>query len=262
MKSLLLFVFTLALCGQSPPLEWIYPANTGDAPVNARILAVEDTPALRALLQLCLTRAGYKVDLAEEGQSAVDMFIAGAYDAVVMDIQMPLMDGLTAVTRMREVERSRNAVPAPILALTANTEPSDLKKCLEAGFTGTVRKPFGREELLSAISKELGARPAAAPKDRILVTADPEFAELIPPFLESCRRDTAAMKRALELQDYPAIAAASHKLTGAGASFGFQPLSDESRGVEAAAKSADAESLRVHLEAISLYLERVSVVYP
>ena len=227
--------------------------------MSARILAVEDTPALRALLQLCLTRAGYKADLAEEGQTAVDMFIAGAYDAVVMDIQMPVMDGLTAVARMRESEKSRNAAPIPILALTANTEPLDLRKCIEAGFTGTIKKPFGREDLLAAIAKELGDRPA---KDRILVTADPEFADLIPPFLDNCRREAAAMKTALELQDYPAIIAASHKLTGAGASFGFQPLSDESRLIEAAAKSADAASLRTHLEAISLYLERVSVVYP
>ena len=230
--------------------------------MSARILAVEDTPALRALLQLCLTRAGYKVDLAEEGQTAVDMFLAGTYDAVIMDIQMPVMDGLTAVALMRDSEKGRKAAPIPILALTANTEPLDLRKCIEAGFTGTVKKPFGREDLLAALAKELGARPAAPSADRILVTADPEFADLIPPFLDNCRREAAAMKKALELQDYAAIAASSHKLTGAGASFGFQPLSDESRLIEAAAKSADAASLRTHLEAISLYLERVSVVYP
>ncbi len=230
--------------------------------MSLRILAVEDTPSLRALLQLCLTRAGYKVDLAEEGQTAVDMFLAGAYDAVVMDIQMPIMDGLTAVARMRESEKTRKAVPIPILALTANTEPLDLRKCLEAGFTGTVRKPFGREDLLAAITKELGDRPASPAANRIIVTADPEFADLIPAFLDNCRREAAAMKMALELQDYPAIIAASHKLTGAGASFGFQPLSDASRLIEAAAKSADAAVLRTHLEALCLYLERVSVVYP
>ena len=231
--------------------------------MSARILAVEDTPPLRALLQLCLTRAGYMVDLAEEGQAAVEMFAAGAYDAVVMDIQMPVMDGLAAVARMRESEKNRGASPVPILALTANTEPVDMRRCLEAGFTGTVRKPFGREELLAAVARELGARPApAAAGERILITADPEFADLIPQFLENCRREAAAMKAAIEVRDYPAIATASHKLTGAGASFGFQTLSDESRLVEAAAKAENEAAILMHLEKIETYLDQVNVVYP
>ena len=230
--------------------------------MSARLLAVEDTPALRALLQLTLTRAGYKVDLAEEGQSAVEMFSAGVYAAVVMDIQMPVMDGLSAVVRMRESEKGRNAAPIPILALTANTEPADLRKCLEAGFTATIQKPFGREELLAAVARAIGDKPASTALDRILVTADPEFADLIPSFLDNCRRETTMMRKALELQDYKAIVAASHRLTGAGASFGFKPISDESRQIEAAAKAADDEALLAHLEALSLYLNRVSVVYP
>ena len=202
------------------------------------------------------------MDLAEDGQSATEMFLAGAYDAVIMDIQMPVMDGITAVGRMREHERSGNRAPAPILALTANTEPADLRKSLEAGFSATLRKPFAREELLAAIARELKAKPALPADERILVTADPEFADLIPPFLDNCRREAAAMRKALELRDYKAIAASSHKLTGAGESFGFKPLSDESRLIEAAAKTANDAAITMHLEAISLYLERVNVVYP
>ena len=230
--------------------------------MSARILAVDDTPSLRMLLQLCLVRAGYHTDLAEEGQSAVEMFLAGAYDAVVMDIQMPVMDGLAAVARMREWEKGQARAPVPIFALTANSEPEDLRKCLEAGFTGTLRKPFGREELLAVIAGSLGEKPAPSAGPRRGVTADPECADLNPTFLENCRREAAAMKQALERADFPAIAASSHKLTGAGASFGFRPLSDESRLIEAAAKSADAAGVRTHLEAIRLYLETVSVIYP
>ncbi|MDP3543592.1 MAG: response regulator [Elusimicrobiota bacterium] len=230
--------------------------------MSARVLAVEDTPALRALLQLCLTRAGYAVVLAEDGGAAVEMFLAGEFDAVVMDIQMPVLDGLAAVARMREWEKGQNRAPVPMLALTANTEPGDLRRCLEAGFTATVRKPFGLEDLLAAVARELGARPAPAGDDRILIAADPEFADLIPPFLDNCRREASAMRRALERGDYKEIAAASHKLTGAGASFGFQPLSDESRRIEAAAKSADPAGVKAHLEAIGLYLDKVKVIYP
>ena len=225
------------------------------------MLAVEDTPSLRALLQLCLTRGGYTADLAEDGRSAVEQFEAGTHDAVVMDIQMPVMDGLAAVALMRAWEKSRGRAPAPILALTANTEPLDLRKCLEAGFTATIRKPFGREELLAAVAAHLAAKPAPAGDDRILVTADPEFADLIPPFLENCRRELEAMSRALERGDLAVVAAASHKLTGAGASFGFKPLSDESRLVEDAAKTGDVAAAAAHLVELRRYLERVSVVY-
>ena len=231
--------------------------------MSARILAVEDTPALRALLQLCLMRAGYTVDLAEEGQSAVEMFQARTYDAVIMDIQMPVMDGLAAVARMRKWEDGEKRAPVPILALTANTEPADLRKCLEAGFTQTVHKPFGREELLAAVFKQLNAKSTSpAVGDTILVTADPEFADLIPPFLDNCRRETETMQKALERLDYRAISAASHKLMGAGASFGFKLLSDESRLIEAAARAGDGAGVLAHLEEMRRYLKHVSVVYP
>ena len=225
--------------------------------MSARILAVEDTPSLRALLELCLQRAGYVVELAEDGRAAVDLFETKTYDAVIMDIQMPVMDGLTAVARMREHERGRGAKPAPMLALTANTEPADLRRCLEAGFTATLQKPFGRDGLLTALAGQLGA-PAS---EAILVAADPEFADLIPAFLDTCRREAEAMRKALELRDYPAIVASSHRLTGAGASFGFKPVSDECRFIEDAAKAADGEAVLARLDAVSLYLKRVSVVY-
>lgn len=230
--------------------------------MSGRILAVDDTPALRALLQLCLTKGGYAVDLAEDGRTAADMFRAGAYDAVVMDIQMPVLDGLAAVALMRAEEKGRDRAPVPMLALTANTEPSDLRKCLAAGFNATVRKPFAREELLAALSRELDAGPAApAAGGRILVAIEKDFEALIPPFLDNCRRDIEEMRAALERRDYRAIAASSHKLLGAGASYGFRPLSDEGLLIEAAAKASDGAAARAHLEAAVDYLDRVSVVY-
>lgn len=223
--------------------------------MSARVLAVDDTPALRALLQLCLTKAGYRVDLAEEGQTAVEMFLAGSYDAVVMDIQMPVLDGLAAVARMRAEEKERGRAPVPILALTANAEPADLRRCLEAGFTAALRKPFGREELTEALARALGDG------GRILVKIEREFAELIPPFLESCRREAEEMADAAARGDLRAVAASSHKLIGAGASYGFRPLSEEGLLLEAAAKAGDASAVLARLEAVKAYLERVSVVY-
>ncbi|MBI5245859.1 MAG: response regulator [Elusimicrobia bacterium] len=227
--------------------------------MNARVLAVEDTPSLRALLELSLTRAGYQVSLAEDGQAALDLYISGGHDAVIMDIQMPVMDGLTAAQAMRAWEKRGGRKPAPILALTANSEPADLKRCLDAGFTATVRKPFAREELLAALARELEASPA--PVDGELVRADPEFADLIPRFLDNSRAEAESMRAALTRRDYASVAASSHKLIGAGASFGFRPLSDTSLLIEAAAKESDGARALEHLETLSAYLARVKVVY-
>lgn len=227
--------------------------------MNARVLAVEDTPSLRALLEVSLTRVGYQVFLAEDGKAAVDQFTAGPHDAVVMDIQMPVMDGLTAVEQMRLWEKREGRAPVPILALTANTEPADLQRCLDAGFTETLRKPFAREELHAVLARLLGAAPAEVP---IVVTPDPDYAELIPRFLFNCRADAATMRTALEHGDFPTIAAISHRLCGAGASFGFDAVSTESRAIENAAKRADASGVAPSLAALDTYLRQVKVVLP
>lgn len=227
-----------------------------------KILAAEDTPSLRALLQLCLARAGYEVDFAEDGRDALDRFVSRRYDLVVLDIQMPVMDGLEAIRHIREWEKQQGRAPVPVLALTANTESADLRKCVEAGCTATLRKPFGREELLTAVARGLAAESAApSPGGEITVEADPEFADLIPRFLEHCRSDAAAMRQALDRREYAVIIAASHRIVGAGASYGFQPLSDESRLIEEAAKSGDGADVLEHLGKLDAYLGRVQVVY-
>lgn len=124
--------------------------------MSDRLLAVEDTPSIRALLELCLIKGGYAVDTAEDGQAAVDLFRSKDYRAVVMDLQMPVMDGLTAVGLMRAHERDTSRPAAPIFALTANCEAADVRRHAAAGFTGTVKKPFGREDLLKTIAAALG----------------------------------------------------------------------------------------------------------
>ena len=219
------------------------------------ILVAEDTPSLRALIQLCLERAGHKVDLTDNGQEALDRFIAQPYETVILDIQMPVMNGLEAVQRMREWEKQQNQTPNTILALTANTERADLRKCIESGFTATVRKPFGREDILAAVT------PVVPPQEQITVQADPEFGDLIPLFLDNCRSHVSQMKKSLADGDFSAIAAVSHQIIGAGASYGFKPLSEESRLIETAAKKGDGAGVREHLEALSNYLKRLNVVY-
>ncbi|MBF0610911.1 MAG: response regulator [Magnetococcales bacterium] len=115
---------------------------------GARVLLVEDNPVNRLVAQELLSRVGLVVDLAENGQEAIRMMDVFVYDLILMDIQMPEMDGYEATRHIRLQQRFANL---PILAMTANVMAEDLERCLAAGMNGHVGKPIDREALLSAL---------------------------------------------------------------------------------------------------------------
>lgn len=148
-----------------------------------KILAAEDTPSLRSLLSLCLERAGHSVELAEDGAQAVAKFSPGAFDAVILDIQMPIKDGIQAAREMRAAELAAGTAPALVVAISANADGPDLRRYLEAGFSTTVRKPFRRADLLEVLTKASPiARPPEPKKAKPVVPPPPETKkEILPP---------------------------------------------------------------------------------
>ncbi|PZX13109.1 signal transduction histidine kinase [Palleronia aestuarii] len=120
---------------------------------GGRILLVEDLEYNRDLAMAILTEAGHDVETARNGAEAVAMVRSGNYDLVLMDIQMPVMDGLTAATQIRALDnRSRDV---PILAMTANVLPHQIKMFGETGMNGHVSKPFRKGELLEKVFASL-----------------------------------------------------------------------------------------------------------
>lgn len=223
-----------------------------------RILVAEDTPSLQALLQLCLARAGHHVDVVANGRDALERFKAGRYDLAILDIQMPVMSGLDAARGIRRWEADAGRAPVPLLALSANTERADRRKCLEAGCTETVSKPFNREELLAAIARR--TPKADAGEAPLTVEVDKDFADLVPDFLKNCRSTLSRMKASAEARDFRGVSTAGHKLVGSGASFGFAELSEIARRIEKAAKKEDGGAVRAHLDELGVYLRSLRVV--
>ena len=138
------------------------PAPVRISPANEvpRILLVEDTEDNRLLVGLFLKGYNIKLDMAENGQIAVDMFKQSPYDLVLMDLQMPVMDGYTATGLMREYERltgERHAARTeiPILALSAFAHSVEVQKCLEAGCSTHMAKPIKKETLIAGIRRFL-----------------------------------------------------------------------------------------------------------
>ena len=132
-----------------------------DRPIRA--LVVEDNAVNRELLTTLLTPFGIEIDTACDGAEAIEAVGRGRYDIILMDMQMPVMDGLTATRRIRDL-RDRDAAATPIVAMTANVLPEQVARCREAGMDDHLGKPINLPQLLAAIDRWTtpGAREAAA----------------------------------------------------------------------------------------------------
>ncbi|HMV52500.1 MAG TPA: ATP-binding protein [Rhodocyclaceae bacterium] len=118
---------------------------------GGRVLVVEDTPVNQALVTRILRKNGYQVTLARDGLEALDAYRRGVFDVILMDMQMPHMDGLEATARIRAM--SAEARRIPIIALTANAMASDRERCLAAGMDDFISKPFRANEVISVIRR-------------------------------------------------------------------------------------------------------------
>ena len=116
-----------------------------------RILLAEDSIDNRLLIKAFLKQYPYTVEFAESGQEAIDRVIAAPFDLVLMDIQMPVVDGYTAVRTIREWERGQRRVPVPIIALTASALDEAVRKSLDAGCDAHLSKPVRKATLIEAI---------------------------------------------------------------------------------------------------------------
>ena len=125
---------------------------TPEAQQALRILLVEDFADNRMLVQSYLKSTPYQIEIAENGEIAVEKYISGQYDLVLMDMQMPVMDGYTATREIRKWETEHSVRPKPIIALTANALKEDARRSLDAGCTAHLTKPIKKTPLLAAIS--------------------------------------------------------------------------------------------------------------
>ncbi|GIW54746.1 MAG: hypothetical protein KatS3mg082_1150 [Nitrospiraceae bacterium] len=142
--------------GLSPTPPDPPPAAPASPTDSLRILLVEDSPDNQLLIQSYLKSTPHRLDVAENGQIGVDLFKAGRYDLVLMDMQMPVMDGYTATRAMRQWERDQRLPETPIVALTAFALKEEAAKIFEAGCTAHMTKPIKKSTLLDMLSTHKG----------------------------------------------------------------------------------------------------------
>lgn len=122
-------------------------------PIPAKVLLVEDNKVNQIIARGLLERMGARVELAVDGENALEMLSGEEFDIVLMDCQMPKMDGYEATRYWRSIEEDRGQAPVPIIALTANAMTGDREKCLAAGMSDYVSKPFRKESLRQTIGQ-------------------------------------------------------------------------------------------------------------
>jgi PAS domain S-box-containing protein len=225
-----------------------------------RILLAEDSPDNCTIILAYLEHTPYVVEIAESGAVACEMFMAGEYDLVLMDRQMPVMDGLAATRMMRAWEAEHGRVPTPIIALTASALKGDREMCLSAGCTAFLTKPIKQSVLLRAIRERgIMAHPSPRAEDSrmIAIYKNPVKASMTARFLSRCWANVTTMQNGLDKSDFGPVTTLGHQLCGAGSMFGFERLTEIGAGLEQAGSRADATASSRWLSTMAICLNEI-----
>jgi signal transduction histidine kinase/DNA-binding response OmpR family regulator len=239
-----------------------------DAVKGARILLAEDNPVNQQVAVEILTQAGVAVDLANDGQEAVAMARKGDYHLMLMDIQMPVLDGYQASRKIREFIGSERL---PIIAMTANAMKGDREKCLAAGMDDYLTKPVNPEALFSTLKKWIAfqaPRPAAVaagemppyrlpdvlagfelePLRRRLGLPDERLRRLLLSFLENNEGLFTALEKSIREHDGPLSDRLSHSLKGISGNLGAARLQAKATLLNERLRRGEHEGLDTLLE--------------
>ena len=238
------------------------------AELRLHVLLAEDSPESQELMRFYFQGTPYRVTIVADGEQAIAAFQADRFDIVLIDLQMPGMDGFTATRLIRAWESSHQHPPTPILALTANAFREAEEQCLAAGCTGFLTKPIRRPQLLDALNTYHLSMPPSDPEPQklgmALDVADriaQEIHQRRPQFLEHRRKDLGAMQEAVAQQDYEAIRKMGHRIKGVAESYGFPDIGAVGQRLEESARSRDCVAIQgeiAHLAAILHQLDQAA----
>jgi CheY-like chemotaxis protein/HPt (histidine-containing phosphotransfer) domain-containing protein/two-component sensor histidine kinase len=245
---------------------------------SARVLVVDDGDETRELLQLVLEEVGLKVEGAENGQVGVDKARSGRFDVILMDMQMPVMDGYRATSVLRE-----EGLQTPIVALTANAMKGFERECLEAGCTAYLTKPVYLDALVEELAGLLGGERkrssepetpregAVAPErpkqqwtgdDAPLVSrlaSNPRLHATIEKFVCRLEEKLEAMQACWESRDFEELARLAHWLKGAGGTVGFDAFGGPAATLELLAKESKEGEIEESISELRRLAERIVV---
>lgn len=256
---------------------WLFPAS--------RVLVVDDGQENRELLEVVLADVGLEVETAVDGKDGLDKALSGSYDIILMDVQMPEMDGYTSVRLMRD-----GGIKIPVYALTAHAMKGAEEECLQAGYSGYMPKPIDIDLLLNKLAEELGGRavettPDTA-KDQLvpllstevdaskepateehsakseihssLALGTDKFQKLIDRFIVRLKVKQQEMHASIEAKNYEELENLAHWLKGSAGSIGFHDFTDPAAELENSAKLKEHQSIEKVMVEIDTLIGSIS----
>ncbi|MEJ7594301.1 MAG: response regulator [Planctomycetaceae bacterium] len=250
---------------------------------SLRVLLAEDGKANQTLAVGLLTKWGHTVEVAENGEDTIALWQSGSFDVILMDVQMPVLDGLQATERIRELERASGTY-IPIIAMTARAMKGDRERCLAAGMDDYVSKPIRRQELERGL-RDLSIKPAEQPlsqerADRTdgtpshgdtsssiidwkaaleNVEGDRELLnELLRTAVDENRNLLTQLDAAMSAKDAVAASRLAHTIKGGAQMIAATATVKAAMAIEAAAHAADFESVRTLIPELHDAVERLN----
>jgi signal transduction histidine kinase/DNA-binding NarL/FixJ family response regulator len=240
----------------------------------ARVLLAEDGRDNQRLIRTLLTRAGADVQITDNGRDAVDLALHGDFDLIVMDMQMPRLDGYGAASELR-----RRGFVRPIIALTAHAMIEDRERCLRAGCDDYLTKPVNKDDLLLTLAAHIaGEKPhrriqreaaqaavaasaaASAVGQRITSTYsdDSDMIDAIAQFVEDLPRQVRELQNLVNEANLPQLQTKMHQLKGAGGGYGFDEVTRLAGAAEQSIKdNRDVEQVRSNVESLLATIRRI-----
>ena len=231
------------------------PETSSQAAPAVRLLLAEDNPVNSKVALLLLERLGYAVDLAANGREVLELLPKTSYSLILMDCQMPGMDGYEATRIIREQERGLSRIP--IVAMTANAMPGDRERCIAAGMDDYLSKPIERAKLAEMMAKWVPLRPQSpAPTEPTPATgvSRPELTAL---FLEDAPARLAELDAAVRQGDRDALRRAAHQLKGTAATVGATDVARSAAQLERAAEGSPLDAVSDLLATLNMELDRI-----
>ena len=218
-----------------------------------KVLLVEDNPTNQKITSTILQRQGWEIKCANNGKEAVEMAGKEAFDLILMDVQMPEMDGITATKIIREREKQLNK-HTPIIALTAHAFEEDRQKCLKAGMDAYITKPIEVKRLQKVVKDILGKDVKKEGQKLVssfdlskaleMAGGDKEFLkEVLNIFINDYPAKLSSLKEAVAKEDFKTIVELAHALKGAAANLGLSSIQELLRQLEYAGKEHQSENL-------------------
>ena len=261
------------------------PMELDNLKLHGRVLIAEDSPTNQILVELLLKKLGLETVIVENGQQAVQKAMAEKFDIILMDIQMPVMNGYEATRQLR-----KEGVVMPIIALTACAMKGDDEKCFAAGCNDYLSKPIDRKKLVETLSKYLSAEDTSRPgglasteekSDKTVkqqevsesfssseieidwqllierIGSEDLIDEIMPIFIKDNTERMKMLSQAMEKSDQKEIKFYAHSLKGATATVGAAKISELAKQLEIAARDGDNSRYKPLFEEINVRFARL-----